>query len=260
MDTAGVFRIDGKVAVVIGGTGALCSVMAEALAGAGAAVVVVGRDDDRGQAVVQRIGQVGEARFERCDVTRRGEIGELVDRVDRWRGRIGILVNGASANSSTPFLDISDDEIERIVGINQLAMMRCCQEFGRYFVEGAAAGGEGASIINMGSMAGLIPLSKVFTYSMTKAAVHNLSKNLAREWGPLGVRCNTLVPGFFPAEQNRVVLTDDRVRHIVDHTPMGRLGAPDDLIGATLLLASPAGRFITGVEILVDGGFSAMTI
>lgn len=260
MDVMEAFRLDGKVAVVIGGTGVLCSAMAEALAGAGAAVVVVGRDSHRGHGVVQRIERVGEARFEPCDVTRRGEIGELVHRVNGWRGRIDILVNGAATNASTPFLDISDDEIERIVGINQLALMRSCQEFGRYFVDRAASGPDGASIINMGSMAGLVPLSKVFTYSMTKAAVHNLSKNLAREWGPLGVRCNTLVPGFFPAEQNRAVLTDDRVREIMDHTPMGRFGATDDLIGATLLLASPAGRFITGTEIVVDGGFSAMAI
>jgi len=260
VDVTEAFRLDGKVAVVIGGTGVLCSVMAEALAGAGAGVVVVGRDAHRGQAVVERIGRVGEARFEPCDVTRRGEIGALVHRVDGWRGRIDILVNGAAANASTPFLDISDDEIERIVGINQVAVMRSCQEFGRYFVDRAESSGDGASIINMGSMAGLVPLSKVFTYSMTKAAVHNLSKNLAREWGPLGVRCNTLVPGFFPAEQNRTVLTHDRVRAIMDHTPMGRFGAEDDLIGATLLLASPAGRFITGAEIVVDGGFSAMAI
>jgi NAD(P)-dependent dehydrogenase (short-subunit alcohol dehydrogenase family) len=95
---------------------------------------------------------------------------------------------------------------------------------------------------------------------MTKAAVHNLTKNLAREWGPLGIRCNVLVPGFFPAEQNRKILTPERVTQIVDHTPLGRLGVADELTGATLLLASDAGRFITGAEIVVDGGFNAMTI
>jgi NAD(P)-dependent dehydrogenase (short-subunit alcohol dehydrogenase family) len=95
---------------------------------------------------------------------------------------------------------------------------------------------------------------------MTKAAVHNLTRNLAREWGPLGIRCNVLVPGFFPAEQNRAVLDAERVAAITAHTPLGRFGDPDDLVGATLLLASDAGRFITGAEIVVDGGFAATAI
>jgi NAD(P)-dependent dehydrogenase (short-subunit alcohol dehydrogenase family) len=113
----------------------------------------------------------------------------------------------------------------------------------------------------IGSMSGLTPLSRVFTYSVSKAAVHNLSKNLAREWAALGIRVNILVPGFFPAEQNRKVLTPERVASIMGHTPMGRFGEPGELIGATLLLASDrAGSFITGAELAVDGGFSAMTI
>jgi NAD(P)-dependent dehydrogenase (short-subunit alcohol dehydrogenase family) len=109
-------------------------------------------------------------------------------------------------------------------------------------------------------LTGLGPLSRVFTYSLSKAAVHNLSKNLAREWATQGVRVNTLVPGFFPAEQNRKVLTPDRVAKIMGHTPMNRFGEANELIGATLLLCSPAGSFITGHEMIVDGGFSSMTI
>jgi len=109
-------------------------------------------------------------------------------------------------------------------------------------------------------MAGLVPLSRVVTYAMAKAAVHNLTKSLAREWGPLGIRCNVLVPGFFPAGQNRGVLGPERVEAVIGHTPLGRLGEPDDLVGATLLLAGDAGRFITGIELIVDGGFSATTI
>ena len=109
-------------------------------------------------------------------------------------------------------------------------------------------------------MSGVLPLSRVFTYSMSKAAVHNLSKNLAREWGTRGIRVNTLVPGFFPAEQNRKVLTPERVDQIMGHTPMKRFGEAQELSGAILLLASDAGSFITGAEILVDGGYAAMTI
>lgn len=255
------FRLDGRVAVVIGGTGALCGRMAEALGDAGARTVIVGRDGQRGEAALARLRTGGgEFVFEPCDVASRTELRDLLARVLASHGRIDVLVNGAGLNSVTPFLDISDDEIERLVGVNQLGVMRACQEFGAYFVERARSSGEGASIINLGSASGLTPLSKVFTYSMTKAAVHNLTKNLAREWGPLGIRCNVLVPGFFPAEQNRTVLTPERVAAIVGHTPMGRFGEAGDLAGATLLLATDAGRFITGAELVVDGGFNAMTI
>ena len=121
--------------------------------------------------------------------------------------------------------------------------------------------GRPASIINLGSISGLNPLSRVFSYSASKGAVHNLSKNLAREWATKNIRVNTLVPGFFPAEQNRKVLTPDRVASIMGHTPMDRFGDANELIGATLLLASEkAGSFITGHEMIVDGGYSSMTI
>jgi len=159
-------------------------------------------------------------------------------------------------NSATPFFDIPEDEFERIVRINLKGVFLGCQVFGKYLIDR----GEGGSIINLGSMSGVIPLSRVFTYSASKAAVHNLSKNLAREWAPKRVRVNTLVPGFFPAEQNRKVLTPDRVASIMGHTPMKRFGEAQELIGATLLLAGEAGSFITGSEIIVDGGYHAMTI
>jgi NAD(P)-dependent dehydrogenase (short-subunit alcohol dehydrogenase family) len=255
------FRLDGRVAVVIGGTGVLCGRMAQALGEAGAGTVIVGRDRTRGDAALARVRAIGgEFTFEPCDVASRTELRDLLARVLASHGRIDVLVNGAGVNSATPFLEIPDEEIERIVAVNQLAVMRACQEFGGYFVERARSSGEGASIINLGSASGLTPLSKVFTYSMTKAAVHNLTKNLAREWGPLGIRCNVLVPGFFPAEQNRTILTPERVAAILGHTPLGRFGEVDDLAGATLLLATDAGRFITGAELVVDGGFNAMTI
>ncbi len=255
------FRLDGTVAVVIGGTGVLCGHMAGALAAAGARTVIVGRDAAKGEAVSLALAADGrDVVFERCDVTSRNELAALVEAVlARW-GRIDVLVNGAGVNAATPFLDITDDEMLHIVTVNQLGVVRACQEFGRYFVTRAQATTEGASIINIGSASGLTPLSRVFTYSMTKAAVHNLTKNLAREWGPLGIRCNVLVPGFFPAEQNRQILSPDRVASILGHTPLARFGDNEDLVGAALLLASDAGKFITGSEIVVDGGFHAMTI
>jgi len=247
--------------VVIGGTGTLGSRMAGALAEAGARAVVVGRDRHKAEAVLARLGiDTDQLGFEACDVTRRQELKELVRRVLDSHSRIDVLINGAGANAATPLLEIDDEEMESIVAVNELAVLRACQEFGRYFTERARTSGVGASIINIGSVAGLVPLSRVFTYSMTKAAVHNLTKSLAQEWGPLGIRCNVLVPGFFPAEQNRAILSSERVEAITSHTPLGRLGEPDDLVGATLLLAGDSGRFITGIELVVDGGFSATSI
>jgi NAD(P)-dependent dehydrogenase (short-subunit alcohol dehydrogenase family) len=166
-------------------------------------------------------------------------------------------VNGAGVNSPTPFFDVSEEELDRIMDLNFRSVYLACQIFGRYLVERGAGG----CIINVGSMSGVIPLSRVFTYSASKAAVHNLSKNLAREWATRGVRVNTIVPGFFPAEQNRKVLTPERVAQIMGHTPMKRFGNAEELVGATLLLASDkAGSFITGHELLVDGGYASMTI
>jgi NAD(P)-dependent dehydrogenase (short-subunit alcohol dehydrogenase family) len=255
-NTQGLFALDGRVAVVIGGTGTLGRSMAAALCAAGAAVVVAGRELDKGAQAVDAIGGDG-ARFVACDATRREQLDELVDEVRRSEGSIDILVNAAGVNSATPFLEIDDEELEGLMATNATAVARACQAFGRYFVERATTEGIGASIINVGSEAGRRPLSRVFTYSMAKAAVHNLTQNLAREWGPWGIRCNVLVPGFFPAEQNRAIMNPQRVAAIVERTPLGRLGVPDDLHGALLLLASDAGRFITGTELVVDGGFDA---
>jgi NAD(P)-dependent dehydrogenase (short-subunit alcohol dehydrogenase family) len=170
--------------------------------------------------------------------------------------KVDILINGAGINSATPFLEVEADEVDKILEVNFKGVFKACQVFGRYFVER----GKGGSIINVGSMSGLVPLSKVFTYSASKAALHNLSKNLAREWAPQKIRVNTIIPGFFPAEQNRLVLTDERVQQIMNHTPMKRFGEPEELVGVALLLASEASQFITGAEFVVDGGYSAMTI
>ncbi|MCC5788488.1 MAG: SDR family oxidoreductase [Opitutales bacterium] len=252
------FSLSGKVAVVIGGTGELCGQMAEGLAGAGAEVVLVGRNEEKAKARLEKIEELGgKAWFQAADVSTREGLEKLLQAVLEHSGKADILVNGAGVNSPTPFLDIPEDEYERIMEVNCKAVFLACQVFGRYFKDQ----GEKASIINVGSMSGVIPLSRVFTYSMTKAAVHNLSKNLAREWATEGIRVNTIVPGFFPAEQNKKVLSPERIEQIMGHTPMNRFGEARELIGATLLLASEgAGSFITGAEILVDGGYAGMTI
>jgi NAD(P)-dependent dehydrogenase (short-subunit alcohol dehydrogenase family) len=256
------FDLSGKVAVVIGGTGELCGAMAEGLAAAGAEVALVGRKAEKAQLRLDRIAAAGgKGYFVSCEATSRAELDALLAEALRRSGRVDILVNGAGINSPKPFLEIPEDEFDTLFRVNVKAVFLACQVFGRYFVERARGGGGGASVINVGSMSGLTPLSRVFIYSATKSAVHNLSKNLAREWAPLGVRVNILVPGFFPAEQNRKVLTPDRVASIMGHSPMGRFGEAKELVGATLLLASDkAASFITGVELVVDGGFNAMSI
>ena len=251
------FSLEGKTALVIGGTGELCGAMAEGLAGAGAYVLLVGRNEEKAAARLKKIrAGDGKADFLKADVATKQGLLDLKHEALAKAGKVDILINGAGANSPTPFLEVEEEELDRIMNLNFRSLYLACQIFGEYFAEKGSG-----CIINMGSMSGVIPLSKVFTYSASKAAVHNLSKNLAREWATQGIRVNTLVPGFFPAEQNRKVLTEERVGQIMGHTPMKRFGEAHELIGATLLLASDkAGSFITGHELIVDGGYAAMTI
>ena len=252
------FGLDGKVAVVIGGTGELCGAMAEGLAQAGAEVVLVGRNPEKAEARLKRISAVGgKAWFAQADVATKPALEALLADILTKSGKVDIVINGAGVNSPTPFLDVTEEEFDRIMDTNFKALYFACQVFGKYLV----ARGQGGNIINLGSMSGLKPLSRVFTYSASKSAVHNLSMNLAREWAAKGVRVNIMVPGFFPAEQNRKVLTPERVTQIMGHTPMKRFGEAQELVGATLLLASDkAGAFITGIELVVDGGFNSMCI
>jgi NAD(P)-dependent dehydrogenase (short-subunit alcohol dehydrogenase family) len=252
------FSLRGKVAVVIGGTGELCGAMGEGLAAAGAEVVLVGRNEEKAKPKLERIHAAGgKGYFVSAEASEKAALEQLLETVLQRSGQVDIVVNGAGVNSATPFLEIAEDEFDRIVRINMKGVFLGCQIFGKYLV----ARGQGGSIINLGSMSGVVPLSRVFTYSATKAAVHNLSKNLAREWATQRVRVNTIVPGFFPAEQNRKILSPERVTSIMGHTPMKRLGEARELVGATLLLAGDgAGSFITGSEIIVDGGYHAMTI
>lgn len=252
------FGLNGKTAVVIGGTGTLGGAFCDALAGAGAHVVVVGRNREHGEARVREITATGgSAEFISADSTSRDDLQSIVAHLADNNRDCNVLVNGAGINSATPFLEIDDDEWERILNVNLRSVRLGCQVFGKFMLERGTNG----SIINIASLSGITALSRVFTYSATKAAVINLTQNLAREWAAKGIRVNALSPGFFPAEQNRKVLTPDRVESIMRHTPIDRFGEPHELAGAILLMASPnAGSFLTGANIVVDGGFTAMTI
>jgi NAD(P)-dependent dehydrogenase (short-subunit alcohol dehydrogenase family) len=250
------FGLDGQIAVVTGGTGVLGGAMCDGLGQAGAHVVVAGRSAERGAERVDAIKSLGgSAEFAPVDITSRESFEALEASARTKHGRIDILINCAGVNSATPYAEISDEDWDRVIDSNLKAVHWGCQ----IFAPAMAKQPDGGSILNIGSVTAHLPLSRVFAYSASKAAVLNLTKNVAREYAIQGVRVNSLCPGFFPAEQNRKILDKDRVEKIFAQTPMARFGEAEELIGAALLLCSrKAGSFITGTEIYVDGGFTGM--
>jgi NAD(P)-dependent dehydrogenase (short-subunit alcohol dehydrogenase family) len=251
------FSLKGRTAVVVGGTGVLGGALADGLGGAGAFVVVAGRGADRGEARVQAIRDAGgDGMFVSVDATDRESVKALLAATVAARGKADILVNCAGVNSSVPYFDIPDDDFAKVIDTNLKSTHIGCQIFGAHMAEHG-----GGAILNIGSVSADKPLSRVFIYSASKAAVLNYTKNVARELAPKGVRVNVLCPGFFPAEQNKKILSPERVASIMGKTPMNRFGTPDELLGAAILLCAPvAGSFITGAEIYVDGGFTGMRL
>lgn len=253
------FSLDGKVAVVIGGAGVLAGAMAEGLAQAGADVVIVyHQSKEKAEERVRRISTLGRrALAVQADATRREDLERALRETLETFGHVDILINAAGINSATPFFEIQEEEWHRILDVNLKSVFLACQVFGKAMVEA----GRGGAIINISSASSGPPLSKVFTYSITKAGVNQITQFLAREWAPYNVRVNAILPGFFPAEQNRRLLTPERTAQILNHTPMKRFGEPEELVGAAVYLASEkASSFVTGSILRVDGGFLAMTI
>jgi NAD(P)-dependent dehydrogenase (short-subunit alcohol dehydrogenase family) len=252
------FDMSGSVAAVIGGTGVLGGAICHGLGRAGAAVAVLGRSAERGDARVAALqGNGVRAAFVEVDATDPDSLEAARREAEGRLGQVDVLVNAAGVNSATPFLEISLDEWRGLIDANLTSVFLACQVFTRSMI----ANGHGGSIINLSSASSGPPLSRVLTYSVTKAGLNNLTQYLARDLAPHGIRVNALVPGFFPAEQNRRLLSEVRVRSILEHTPAGRLGEPDELVGATVWLASSrASGFVTGALVRVDGGFGAMTI
>jgi len=251
------FGLNGRTAVVVGGTGVLGGAIAQGLARANAHVIVAGRDLSRGRSRVHEIEKVGgSAAFFNVDATCRESMKALLESVVAVRNNVDVLINCAGVNASTPYFEIPDDDWNKVLATNLTSTHLGCQIVGEHM----AANG-GGSIVNLGSVSAHLPLSKVFAYSASKAAVVNYTKNVARELAPKGVRVNVLCPGFFPAEQNRKILSPERTAVILSQTPMNRFGSPEELVGAVLLLVSPvAGSFVTGAEIYVDGGFTGMRL
>lgn len=266
------FGLKDKVVVITGGTGVLGSELSHGLGKAGAKVVVLGRDaNKRDQVVNDVISQGGEALGIVCDVLDKESLVAARDQVLAQYGTVDILINGAGGNSksattspSLSFFDLPEADLDWVVRLNFMGTLLPSQVFGQVFAEKNAG-----VILNVSSMAALQPLTNVVGYGAAKAAVNNLTQWLAvhfnKNYSP-NIRVNALAPGFFLTEQNRFLLTSeqtgdltDRGRTIIDHTPMGRFGEPSDLVGTVLWLVSDASRFVTGIVVPVDGGFSAFS-
>lgn len=265
------FDLSHEVAVVIGGTGALGGAMAQALGEAGAKVAIIGRSAERGQ---ERVNQIvaagGTAMFQSADALSAESLTDARNSIAAQLGPVTVLVNAAGGNKpeatlppGADFCKLPRHAWNEVFDLNLVGgVLLPSQVFG----ESMVAAGKG-SIINIASMSGMIPLSRVVAYSAAKAAVINLTMFLAREWATKGVRVNAISPGFFPADQNRKLLFNDdgsysvRGQQIISHTPMARFGKADELAGATVFLAAPqASSFVTGQNLVVDGGFSSVTI
>ncbi len=265
------FDLSDEVAVVIGATGVLGGALAEGLASAGAKVAVLGRNVERGTERAKKIVAAGgQATFFAADAIDRASLAAAHVLITAELGAPTILVNAAGGNdpkvtvtAERAFEQISADDWRANFDLNLVGgALLPCQEFG----PAMAARGQG-SIINIASVSAHLPLSRVVTYSASKAAVLSLTQFLSREWATRGVRVNSLTPGFFPAEQNRKLLFNDdgsptaRTQAILGHTPMARFGDASELIGAAIFLASRrAASFVTGIDLRVDGGFLSQTI
>lgn len=266
------FNLNDDVAAVIGGTGELGGLMAEALGGAGAKVAVIGRNAERGEARAKNINDAGgQAKFFAADGLSGDSLNAAREAITTWAGSpTSVLVNAAGGNrpdATIPpggdFCKLPLDAWRDVFDLNLVGgALLPCQVFAQDMIDAGVG-----SIINIASMSGMIPLSRVVAYSAAKSAVINLTMWLSREWATTGVRVNAISPGFFPAEQNRKLLFKDdgsyteRGGQIIGHTPMGRFGKPEELAGAAIWLASRnASSFVTGQNIAIDGGFASVTI
>jgi len=252
-----IFGIEGRAAILTGAGGHLIGEMSRALGLAGCKVAVLDIRKDKADAVADQIKAAGGVAIGlACDATSKEQLQACLDNAVELFGPVRIAVNGAGTNAPTPFLDITIDDWKAVLDSQINSTFLSCQVFGAHMLENG-----GGSIINISSASSGPPLSKAFAYSVAKAGIKNLTQNLGREWATRNVRVNAIRPGFFPTEWNRKnFITPEREAAILGHTPMGRYGDVSELVGALIWLASDASGFVTGAEIAVDGGFSAMTI
>lgn len=251
------FGLEEKVALLTGAGGFLVGELSRAAGRAGMKVVCCDVRPEDANRTAQEINSAGGTAVAcALDVREPAAFEGALEATLKTFGRLDCVLNGAGINAPTPFLEISLQKWNDIIAIHLTGTMLSCQVFGRYLIEQ----GKG-SIVNISSASSGPPLSKAFAYSVAKAGVKNLTQNLAREWGTQGVRVNALRPGFFPTDWSmKNFITPEREAAILGHTPMRRYGRPEELVGAVLWLFSDASSFVTGAEIAVDGGFTAMTI
>jgi len=266
------FHIKDKVVVITGAGGVLCGTMAKALAKSGAKVAVLDLIEDAAKKVADEIrANKGTAIAVKCDVLDKKSLEAARDKINRELGKIEILINGAGGNkkeaTTSPdlsFFDLPSDAIRFVFDLNFLGTLLPTQVFSKDMIENGSG-----IILNISSMNAFRPLTRIPAYSAAKAAVSNFTQWLAvhicQNYSK-NIRVNAIAPGFFLTEQNRFLLTDQKTgeltargKTIIDHTPMARFGQPDELIGTVLWLLSDAAKFVTGVVVPVDGGFSAFS-
>ncbi len=264
------YDFSGKTVAITGAGGVLCGEMARCLAGCNANVVILDRDVSLGEKVLETLkGTKGKHQVIFIDVLDKVKVQEAADKTFASYGKVDILINGAGGNNpkattnpEMSFFDIPTEAVQFVSNLNLIGTILPCQIFGKKMAEDK----EGI-ILNVSSMNAFRPLTRILAYSAAKAAVSNftqwLAVHMAQEYSP-NIRVNAIAPGFFLTEQNRFLLTDKatgeltpRGKKILDHTPMGRFGAPEDLLGGMLWLLSPASKFVTGIVLPIDGGFSA---
>ncbi|MBI1375645.1 MAG: glucose 1-dehydrogenase [Phycisphaera sp.] len=256
------FKLNGEVALVTGGTSGIGLAIAEALLDHGAKVVVGSRKAEKVAAAQEQLaaGRPDDVVLAtQLDVADRVSIDNALNAAVDTFGRIDILINCAGANLKKPTLDVTEDEHKWIFDVNYFGPFYACQAFARKVISQGPADETrgGYSIVNVCSVTSFFGLSEVTTYAGSKGALLALTRQLAVEWPQhYGIRVNGIAPGFVPADQNRQILkSGDRGRRILENTPMERFGTPDEIAGAVVYLVSPAGRFVNGECINIDGGF-----
>jgi NAD(P)-dependent dehydrogenase (short-subunit alcohol dehydrogenase family) len=250
------FRLGGRVAVVTGAGQGIGLACAEALAEAGAKVIIADRDPNLAKTGCASLTAKGyDATVAIMDVTDSGRVSELADQVAAQHGRIDILVNNAGiARSETPAETVTDEHWLNVIDVNLNGTFWCCRAFGKHMLTAKSG-----SIVNIGSMSGFIvnkPQEQCY-YNASKAAVHHLTKSLAAEWGARGVRVNAVAPTYITTPLNAFVKSNPRMYDAwIGGTPMGRMGEAEEIASVVLVLASEAASLMTGSIVLVDGGYT----